>query len=317
MVNMDLYDFEKNPREFVEEKSSKINKIQVKSILNKHKKRDSWFLIDYTLNPFTGCAFNCLYCYIQGSKYGGDTTHKFSVKANAPEILVKQLKRKAKNKEYGMIGVASSTEPYPQIEEELKLTRNILQIIARFKFPVGILTKSTLVLRDMDILKKINENAILPRDLKPKLKGGAIISFSFSTPDEKLAKIFEPNAPAPKERLETMKKFKDAGFRVGVCYMPALPFLSDSEKQIEKMIVLAKNYGADSIMIAGLTLFGDKPTDCGSVYYKVLERNFPELVEKTKHLFGKNFYPTSKYQRDLAERTDRICKKYEIKNRIV
>lgn len=314
---MDLYDFEKKPEKFVEEESNKINKIQVKSILNKHKKRDSWFLIDYTLNPFTGCAFNCLYCYILGSKYGGDTTHKFSVKTNAPEILVKQLKRKAKNKEYGMIGIASSTEPYPQIEEELKLTRTILQIIARFKFPVSILTRSTLVLRDMDILKKINENAILPDDLKYKLKGGVMISFSFSTPDEKLSKIFEPNAPTPKERLETMKKFKEEGFNVGVFFMPVLPFLSDSEKQIEKMVVLAKNYGADYILIAGLTLFGDRPTDCGPVYYNILEKHFPELLERTKKLFGNNHYPSQKYQRKIKERTNRICKKYDIKNRII
>jgi DNA repair photolyase len=292
-------------------------KTPVKSILNKHKKRDSWFLLDYSLNPYLGCSFNCLYCYIRGSHYGGDTTHKLQVKANAAEILKKQLKRRAKKGEYGLIGIASATEPYPEIEKELKLTREILQIIARFKFPVSILTRSTLVLRDMDILKKIDENAILPPDLKFKLRGGTIISFSFSTPDEKLAKIFEPNAPSPKERLETMKKFKAAGFRTGVCFMPVLPFLSDSPKQIEKMVVLSKNYGADSILTAGLTLFGDKPTDCKTVYYKTLEKHFPELLERTKKLFGQNFYPNPKYQRKLAERADAICKKYEIKNRII
>jgi DNA repair photolyase len=315
---MDLYDFKKpgNIGQKVEGQSE-IDKIHVKSVLNKHKKRDSWFLSDYTLNPYHGCSVNCLYCYIRGSKYGGNTTHKTYAKANAPEILVKQLKKRAKNKEYGLIALATSSEPYPKIEEELKLTRTILQIIARFKFPVSILTKSTLVLRDMDILKKINENAILPADLKPKLKGGAVVSFSFSTPDEKLAKILEPNAPTPKERLETMKKFKDEGFKVGVCYMPVLPFLSDSDKQIEKMVVLAKNYGADSILTAGLTLFGDEPKDCKTAYYKVIERNFPEILEKTKRLFGNKFYPTSKYQKDLAERANKICKKYEIKNRII
>ena len=315
---MDLYDFKKPENNAgKKEGQSEINKIHVKSILNKHKKRDSWFLSDYTLNPYHGCSVNCLYCYIRGSKYGGNTTHKTYAKANAPEILVKQLKKRAKNKEYGLIALSTSSEPYPKIEEELKLTRTILQIIARFKFPVSILTKSTLVLRDIDILKKIKENAILPADLKPKLKGGAVISFSFSTPDEKLAKIFEPNAPTPKERLETMKKFKDEGFKVGVCYMPVLPFLSDSDKQIEKMVVLAKNYGADSILTAGLTLFGDEPKDCKTAYYKVIERNFPEILEKTKRLFGNKFYPTSKYQKDLAERADKICKKYEIKNRII
>ncbi|MGZ7108176.1 MAG: radical SAM protein [Methanobacterium sp.] len=302
--------------QFFEQNSKKteINEIQVKSILNKHKRRDSWSLIDYTLNPFKGCEFNCLYCYIHGSHYGGGETHKFKVKSNAAEILKKQLKRRAKNKEYGFIGIASSTEPYSQIEKELKLTRSLLQIIARFKFPVSILTRSKLVLRDMDILKKINENAILPSDLKHKLRGGAMISFSFSTPDEKLAKIFEPNAPTPKERLETMKKFKDEGFQTGIWFMPILPYLSDSEKQIEKMVVLAKNYGADSIITGGLTLFGDGPTDCKTVYYKTIEKHFPELLEKTKMLFGKNHYPDPKYQRKLAQRTNKICKEYEIKN---
>lgn len=290
--------------------------IRVKSILNKAKKRDSWFLLDYSLNPYSGCSFNCLYCYIRGSHYGGDTTHKLKVKANAEEVLVKQLKRRAKNKEYGLIGIASSTEPYSELERDLKLTRRLLEIIARFKFPVSILTRSTLVLRDMDILKKINEESILPPDLKPRLRKGAIISFSFSTPDEKLARIFEPNAPSPKERLETMKKFKDEGFRTGICFMPVLPFLADSEKQIEKMVVLAKNYGADSILTAGLTLFGDGPNDCKTVYYKTIEKHFPEVLEKTKKLFGDKFYPNPKYQRELAEKANRLCKKYEIKNRI-
>jgi DNA repair photolyase len=298
-------------------KNIEINEIQVKSVLNKHKRRDSWSLIDYTLNPFTGCSYNCLYCYIHGSHYGGDETHKFKIKSNAAEILKKQLKRRAKRGEYGIIGIASSTEPYPEIERELKLTRSLLKIIARFKFPVSILTRSKLVLRDMDILKEINENAILPSDLKPKLRGGAIISFSFSTPDEKLARIFEPNAPLPKERLETMKKFKDEGFKTGIWFMPVLPYLSDSEKQIEKMVVLAKNYGADSILSGGLTLFGDGPTDCKTVYYKTIETHFPELLDKTKMLFGKKFYPNLKYQKILAERTEKICNKYRIKNTIL
>ena len=295
----------------------KLDQIEVKSILNKHKKRDSWFLIDYSLNPFSGCSFNCLYCYIRGSHYGGNSTHKLKFKSNAAEILKKQLKRMGKNGEYGIIGIASSTEPYPEIEKELKLTRSLLKIIERFKFPVSILTRSTLVIRDMDILKKINENAILPAELKSKLDGGAIVSFSFSTPDEELAKIFEPNAPSPKERLKTMNRFKEENFKTGVCFMPVLPFLSDSKEKIEKMVVLAKNYGADSILTAGLTLFGDEPSDCKTVYYNTLQKHFPELLEPTRKLFGKNFYPNSKYQIELATRANEICKKKKIKNRII
>jgi hypothetical protein len=86
---------------------------------------------------------------------------------------------------------------------------------------------------------------------------------------------------------------------------------------MEKMVVLAKNYGADSILTAGLTLFGEGPTDCKTVYYKTLEKHFPELLEKTKKLFGNNFYPHQKYQKKLALRANKLCKKYEIKNRII
>jgi len=300
-----------------EEFKKNINEIEVKSVLNKAKKRDSWFLLDYSLNPYSGCSFNCLYCYIRGSHYGGDTVQRLQIKSNAAEVLKKQLKRRVKKGEYGIIGIASSTEPYNELEKELKLTRRLLEIIARFKFPVSILTKSTLVLRDMDILKEINENAILPPDLKPRLKGGVIVSFSFSTPDEKLAKIFEPNAPSPKERLETLQKFKKEGFKTGICFMPVLPFLSDSEKHIEKMVVMAKNYGADSILTAGLTLFGDKPNDCKTVYYKAIEKHFPEFLEKTKKLFGEKFHPDPKYQRELKERADRLSEKYDIRNRLI
>ena len=125
-----------------------INEILVKSVLNKHKKRDNWFLENYTLNPYSGCSFNCIYCYIQGSKYGGDVSNNLSIKVNAPEILIKQLKRRAFKREYGIIAVGSSTDPYLAIEEKLGLTQELLQIIYRFKFPVHIITKSNLILRD-------------------------------------------------------------------------------------------------------------------------------------------------------------------------
>jgi len=95
-----------------------INQIQVKSILNKHKRRDSWFLDDYSVNPYQGCSFNCVYCYIRGSKYGENMAKTLSVKTNAPELLEKQLSRRAKKEEYGIISLSSSTEAYLPIEEK-------------------------------------------------------------------------------------------------------------------------------------------------------------------------------------------------------
>jgi len=240
-----------------------------------------------------------------------------SIKVNAPEILKKQLLIREKKEEYGIIALSSSTEPYMHIEEKLKLTRKLLEIILGYRFPAHILTKSTLVLRDLDLLKEIDKNAILPDDLKPKLKHGAIISFSISTLDEKLAKILEPGASKPIERLETMKKCKEEGFFSGICFIPVLPFLSDSEEELERTIGTVKEYGADFIFVGSLTLFGKGPADCKTLYYKFLEKYYPELVPKYKSLYRIFFAPPKEYQKELDEKSRRLCEKYGIKNRII
>jgi DNA repair photolyase len=294
-----------------------VEKIQVKSILNKHKVRDSWFLENYTLNPYIGCSFDCIYCYVQGSKYGEHVKSQLKVKANAPEVLYRQLKNRAKNREYGIIALGSATDPYLYLEKELKLTQELLRIIYRFHFPLNIMTKSSLILRDLDILKKIDKEARLPDDLQKKLGRGLIISFSFSTMSHKSAEIFEPAAPTPKERLDTMKKLADEGFKVGACLMPVLPFLSDTSEQLSYMIQSVKEHGGSFILVGGLTLFGDKPSDCRTRYYNALRGHFPDVFPKTEKLFGKSSYPTHRYQQDLAVRVKELCKEHRIKNRIL
>ncbi|HEC76318.1 MAG TPA: radical SAM protein [Thermoplasmatales archaeon] len=294
-----------------------VNEIQVKSILNKHRKRDDWFLDDYSVNPYSGCSFNCIYCYIRGSKYGENMTKTLSVKINAPELMERQLSKRAKKGEYGIIAVSSATEPYMPIEGKYKLTRKIFETILKYKFPVEVATKSKLVLRDLNILKEIDENAILPDDLKPKLKHGVIISFSISTLDEKLAKFVEPGAPKPIERLKTMRKCKEEGFFTGVCFIPVLPFLSDSSEQLEETIRTVKEYGADFIFVGGLTLFGKGPADSKTLYFKFLEKHYPELLPKYKELYRIFFSPPKEYQREIEEKSKRLCEKYGIKNRIV
>ncbi len=294
-----------------------IKKIEVKSILNKHKKRDDWFLDDYSINPYEGCSFNCLYCYIKGSKYGENIEKTLSVKINAPEVLEKQLKRRANKGEYGIILISSSTEAYLPVEEKLRLTRRLLEIILKYRFPVHVMTKSNLVLRDLDILKEIDKNAILPEDLKNKLKRRVIISFSISTIDENLAKIFEPGAPRPEERLNTMKKCKEQGFFVGVNLIPVLPYLSDTEEKLDEMIKTAKLYGADFVLAGALTLFGKNPTDCKPLYYKALEKYFPHLLPKYKSLFRVFPMPPKQYQKNLEEKVKKICKKYGVNYKIL
>lgn len=294
-----------------------IKKIKVKSILNKLKVQDDWFLVDYTVNPFMGCALNCVYCYIHGSKYGGEDTTTFQVKTNAPEVLYRQLKNRARKREYGFIGLGSSTDPYPPLEKDLQITLELLKIIYRFKFPVNVTTKSTLILRDMELLRKIDEKAILPPTLSNKLRHGVIVSFSFSTVDPVLAGIFEPGASTVEERLETMQKFKDEGFLVGANLMPLLPFLSDSQEDLDKMIKQMKDHGAEFILVGGMTLFGDKPSDCKVRYYNVLKEHFPELLPETQKLFRNSFAPPRAYQHKLAKLAEKLAKKHNIRTRIL
>jgi DNA repair photolyase len=294
-----------------------VNEITVQTILNKSKTRDDWFLGNYTLNPYAGCSMACIYCYTRGSKYGGDYGVNVSAKENAVPILKKQLKNSIRRNERGIIILGSAADPYPAVEKELNLTREILGIIKRFKFPLHILTKSELILRDMDILNDIKEVSILPDDLVDKLENGVIISFSFSTLDKRLSKIIEPGAPSPIARLETMKKYNEAGFKTGIINMPILPFLSDSEGDIESMVKTAKNYGAHYLLHAGLTLYGDTPDDCKTMYFNFLRENYPDLLNEYENLFKGSVASTKRYQRDLAVRFSEISNRYGIKNSII
>ena len=294
-----------------------VNQINVKTILNKSKKRDDWFLGNYTLNPYAGCSMACIYCYTRGSKYGGEYGSDVSVKLNAVPILKKQLKNSIKRNERGIIIVGSAADAYPSVEKDLTLTREMLGIIKRYKFPIHILTKSKLILRDMDVLNGIKEVAMLPAELVGKLENGVIISFSFSTLDEKLAKIIEPGAPSPIERLETMKKYSDAGFKTGIVNMPTLPFLSDSNNEIETIVKNAKKYGAYYILHAGLTLYGDAPDDCNTLYFNFLKENYPDLLPEYEKLFKGSIASSKRYQNDVATRFGEISSRYNIKNRII
>lgn len=294
-----------------------MREILVKSVLNKKKNRDRWFLDEYTLNPYEGCSFNCQYCYIRGSKYGENMDDGLAVKINAPEILDRQLAFRVKKAQYGIIALASATDPYIKAEEKYRMTETFLELILKHRFPVLIITKSDRVLRDLELLRKIDEQAIHAPDLQAKMPRGVIISFSFSTLDEKLAATLEPGAPPPLVRLETMRKCKEAGFLTGVNCIPSLPFISDTEEKLEEMVRSAKLYGADYILIGGLTLFGNGPADSKTLYHKFLSRTFPERVKDYERLYGTFFMPPKNYLHRLEERADRLCKKIQIRRTII
>jgi DNA repair photolyase len=290
---------------------------QAKSVLNKQKQRDSWFLTEYSVNAYEGCSCNCLYCYIRGSKYGENMDNGLAVKSNVLEVLEKQLQAKAKKGQYGIVVVGSATDAYLHHEEKWRLTEGMLKLFLKYRFPVFISTKSTLVLRDVALLKQIDKAAILPEDLKASLGRGVILSTSLSTMNEQVARVLEPGAATPIGRLKMLQQLKQQDFLCGVNAIPILPFISDTEEELEKIISSARGHGADYILVGGLTLFGKGPADSKTLHYEFLKRYDPSLIPKYEKMYGSNFFPPKKYQQELKLKAERICAKYNIRTAIL
>ncbi len=289
----------------------------VKSVLNKHKKRDSWFLDDFSVNAYEGCSCNCLYCYTRGSKYGANMDDGLAIKINAVDILDKQLAARAKKNQYGFVAVGSASDAYIHHEQKYKLTEGILSVLLKHRFPVFISTKCTQKTRDIELLKEIDKAAILPADLSNKLKRGVLLSVSVSSMDEKITDMLEPGAATPLQRLELVQHLKKEGFVVGVNAIPVLPYISDSDESLEIIVATAKEYGADYVLVGGLTLFGNGVADSKTLFYKFLNKYDPSLLPKYDQLYGSSYYAPFHYQDQLKERARKICSKYGIRNSIV
>lgn len=272
---------------------------------------------DYSVNPYEGCSCNCLYCYVRGSKYGENMDDGLAVKTNLLQVLEKQLQLRARKNEYGFVAVGSATDAYIHHEEKYRLTEGILRLLLKYRFPVFISTKQTLIRRDIELLKEIDRAAILPPDLREPLGRGVIISVSISTMDEKITNMIEPGAVPPLERLQLIKQLKAEGFLAGVNAMPVLPFISDTNEELEKIISAAKAHEADYVLTGGLTLFGDETASSKTLYYRFLQRYDPSLIPAYEKMFGGNFYPSFQYQNELRERSAAICRKYNIRNSIL
>jgi DNA repair photolyase len=246
-----------------------VQEIQAKSILRKSSKIDSWFITYYGMNLYRGCAHNCIYCDGRSEKYNvdGDFGMNIAVKTNAVEVLLRELdparKRAPLKKCFICLGggVGDSYQPF---EEKYKLARKTLKLLHELHYPVHILTKSSLVRRDLDIIKAIN------------VQTRALLSMSFSTVDEKIASIFEPNVPSPEKRLETLAYFKEQGIACGLFYMPVIPLISDTPEQMERVMARAAELNLDYVIFGGMTL---KPGRQMEYFLQVLREHYPEQAQ--------------------------------------
>jgi DNA repair photolyase len=242
---------------------------------------------------------------------------KTSVKINTLEVLEKQLAARAKKGQYGIIVISSATDPYLQFEKDYELTRGVLELVLKYRFPVHIITKSDLVLRDLDLLAAINDHAILPVDLIGKLPQKAIISFSFSTIDNEIGKIFEPGAPSPERRMAALKTVLQAGFLSGVSLMPLLPYITDTTEQLDKTFRTFAEIGVQYIFPATITLFGNGVADSKTLMFRAIEKHYPELLRKYERLFANGNQMPAYYADAFYKKMKEMCAAYGLRDRIL
>ena len=260
-----------------------IREIECKSILNESE------IADYCLNPYVGCEHACIYCYAEyltRKFYGekGEWGTFVEVKVNAPHVLRRSILKKRK----GTVFISSLTDAYQPIEKKYEITRECLEVLGRYKFIPLIQTKSSLVARDVDLLKKSN----------------AEVGFTVTTIEEDLRKIFEPRSSSVEEKLSTIQFLIENGIRVYVFLGPFLPCVSD--RNLEEYFSTMREIGVEEIWVDKLNL---KPNTLERMG-KVLSRKDPELFDQIKQkLFDKSYY--ERVRKDV----EKLGRKYGLRTR--
>jgi len=281
---------------------------EAKSLLRQAKKIDSWFLSRYNMNIYRGCQHDCSYCDGRTEKYQveGSFGQQVTVKTNAGELLARELdpQRRRKPLIKGFIGLGGGVgDAYQPLEKKYKLTRKILSLIKKNGFPVHILTKSTLVERDLDIIGQINK------------KESAMVSMSFSSVDDAISKIFEPKVSVPSQRLKTLAAFKQKGILGGMYLMPVIPFITDAPDMMENCFKRAAKINLDFITVAGMTL---KPGRQKDTFYKILNKHYPDLIPQYEIIYQDKKWgsPTSEYIHSFNQFLLDLSEKYNLPLRI-
>ncbi len=274
-----------------------IEEIHAKTILNSVKQPDTWFGLKYNMNLYRGCQHQCIYCDSRSDCYRIENFADIHVKVNAIDLLADALPRKRVR---GTIGTGSMNDPYMPIEKKYNLTGQALQVIAQHQFPIHIITKSDLVLRDLQTLREIN-------------RVYAAVSFTITTTDDALAKKLEPGASSPSARYRAMKTLSDNGIHTGVTMMPILPFIEDNEENIAQIVTRAHESGASYILPwFGMTLRAGSR----EYYYDKLDRHFPGVRQQYVRQFGGRYECNAPNWRKLGDVFGKLVYKYRLATRM-
>ena len=273
--------------------------LPVRSILNRCESRRN-LPFTWTINPYRGCEFACKYCYARYThefmeiRNPAEFEHKIFVKEQSAWLLRRDLKKVRRGEE---IAIGTATDPYQPAERRQRVTRSILEELARHSgFEIGIVTKSNLVLRDIDILQQVSKQNTIS------------VHVTVTTLSADLARVLEPRAPRPDLRLGTVRKLNDSGIPAGIICAPVLPGITDQATDLEALVKAAAEAGATNIYANPLFL---KPCS-RAVFLPFVKEFFPDLLPRYEQMYGERDFGSQAYRKHLTALMAKFKKKYGI-----
>lgn len=271
--------------------------LRVRSIVGKATSRRG-LTFSHSINPYRGCEFACRYCYARYTheflelRDPAEFERKIYFKQNAPWLVAQELEELKPGTE---IALGTATDPYQPLERKQKITRSILEVFARTEdLRLGIVTKSTLILRDSDLLQEIAKRHALS------------IHITVTTMDTRLARLLEPRAPRPDLRIWTVARLRQAGLRAGVLCSPLMPGITDARSSISAVAGAAK--------AAKASFFGSGPLflkSCSQeTFFSFVEQHFPKLLPMYKQRYGENAFVSPEYRKRAADLIASVCREH-------
>jgi DNA repair photolyase len=277
---------------------------RARKIVNVHKHTDSWFWDKYTASPYAGCRSGCEFCYLRGGKYSGglnsDTFNtNIRVKVNAVELLQKDLAKLPPD----VINCGDWQQP---AETKYQLSRQMLQVVLDFGFPLFIVERSPLLIRDLDLLAEINR------------KTWVGVAFSISNLDPALKQAFEPHSPGLNRRLQAMEKLAQVGIQVGTAMMPILPGLGDDKPYLEEIIQATRDHGGTFVLAGGMTMFGAQAQRMlrASRQFDVLSETRLRQIYQWEEGQRPSNSPDMDYMRPVLISVRELCEQYGLPDRL-
>lgn len=277
-----------------EDSSLRIHRCAVKQALRKGNLSDTFVVGKYRFSPYMACAHGCAYCDGRAERYyvEGDFDRDIVVRPNLPDLLEIEL---PKLREKGFITIGSGiSDSYQPAEEDLCIMSGCAEVLTRFSYPVTIMTKSSLALRDLDLWSKVAAGP------------GFMFLVSLTFTDDDLRQVFEPGASPVSDRIQALRLYKQAGCHTGILAMPLLPWITDTDENIQGLFDIAEDVGADFIMPGGLTL---RPGRQKQFFLRRLRETFPHLEPPYLDIYRENRRSgncINSYSRDLISRCAKV-----------